>query len=44
VVKKLETSKGTFILVSPLWEAQTWLALLLTLKFLEVRRLLFMED
>jgi hypothetical protein len=23
VVKKLEMSKGTFILVSPLWEAQT---------------------
>jgi hypothetical protein len=32
VVKKLETSRGTFILVSPLWEAQTWLALLLTLE------------
>jgi hypothetical protein len=37
VVKKLETSNGTFILVSPLWEAQTWLALLLMLKVLEVR-------
>jgi hypothetical protein len=34
VVKKLETSKGTFILVSPLWKAQTWLALLLMLKVL----------
>jgi hypothetical protein len=44
VVKKLETLKGTFILVSPLWEAQMWLALLLTLKVLEVRRLPFMED
>jgi hypothetical protein len=44
VVKKLETSKGTFILVSFLWEAQTWLASLLTLKVLEVRRLPFMED
>jgi hypothetical protein len=44
VVKKLEMSKGTFILVSPLWEAQTWLASLLTLKVLEVRRLPFMED
>jgi hypothetical protein len=42
VVKKLETLKGTFILVSPLWEAQMWLALLLTLKVLEVRRLPFM--
>jgi hypothetical protein len=44
VVKKLKTSKGTFILVSPLWEAQTWLALLLTLKVSEVCRLPFMED
>jgi hypothetical protein len=44
VVKKLETSKGTFILVSPLWEAQTWLASLLMLKVFEVRRLPFMED
>jgi hypothetical protein len=26
VVKKLEMLRGTFILVSPLWEAQTWLA------------------
>jgi hypothetical protein len=34
VVKKMETSRGTFILVSPLWEAQTWLASLLTLKVL----------
>jgi hypothetical protein len=32
VVKKMETSRGTFILVSPLWEAQTWLALVLTLE------------
>jgi hypothetical protein len=44
VVKKLETSKGTFILVSPLWEAQTWLALLLMLKVLEVRCPPFMDD
>jgi hypothetical protein len=44
VVKKLELSKGTFILVSPLWEAQTWLASLLTLKVLEVRQLPFIED
>jgi hypothetical protein len=40
VVKKLETSRGTFIL----WEAQTWLASLLTLKVLEVCHLPFMED
>jgi hypothetical protein len=44
VVKKMETSRGTFILISPLWEAQTWLASLLMLKVLEVRRLLFRED
>jgi hypothetical protein len=44
VVKKLETSRGSFILVSPLWEAQMWLALLLTLKVLEVCRLPFLED
>jgi hypothetical protein len=44
VVKKLEMLKGTFILVSPLWAAQTWLASLLMLKVLEVRRLPFMED
>jgi hypothetical protein len=43
-MKKLERSKGTFILVSFLWKAQTWLASLLTLKVLEVRRLPFMED
>jgi hypothetical protein len=44
VVKKLETSKDIFILVSPLWEAQTWLASLLMLKVLEVRQLPFMEN
>jgi hypothetical protein len=44
VVKKLETSRGIFILISPLWEAQTWLALLLTLKVLEVRQLPLRED
>jgi hypothetical protein len=36
--------RGTFILVSPLWEAQTWLASLLTLKVWEVRRLPFMDN
>jgi hypothetical protein len=44
VLKKLETLRGTFILVFPLWEAQTWLASLLTLKVLEVGRLPFLED
>jgi hypothetical protein len=36
VVKKLESSRGIFILISSIWEAQTWLATLLTLKVLEV--------
>jgi hypothetical protein len=44
VVKKLESSRGIFNLISPMWEAQTWLASLLTLKVLEVRRLPFRED
>jgi hypothetical protein len=44
VMKKLEMSKGTFILVSSLWETQTWLALFMMLKVLEVCRLPFMED
>jgi hypothetical protein len=42
VVKKLETSRGTFNLISPC--GQIWLASLLTLKVLEVRRLPFRED
>jgi hypothetical protein len=41
VVKKLESSRGTFILVTPLWPAQTWLASLLALDVVEVRRLPF---
>jgi hypothetical protein len=44
VVKKLELSRGIFILISPMWKAQTWLASLLMLKVLEVRRLPFRED
>jgi hypothetical protein len=44
VVKKLETLKGTFILVSPLWVAQTWLASLLSLSVIELRQLLFMDN
>jgi hypothetical protein len=43
-VKKLETLKGTFILVSLLWEAQTWLASLLTLTVLEILQLPFMDN
>jgi hypothetical protein len=41
VVKKLESSRGTFILITPLWPAQTWLASLLALDVEEVRRLPF---
>jgi hypothetical protein len=26
VVRKLETSRGTFLLVTPFWDAQTWFA------------------
>jgi hypothetical protein len=44
VVKKLETSKGTFILISPLWEAQTWLASLLSLTVVEVRWVPFIDN
>jgi hypothetical protein len=44
VVKKLETSKGSFILISSLWETQTWLASLLFLTVLEVCRLLFIDN
>jgi hypothetical protein len=42
VVKKLEM--GSFILISPLLEAQTWLASLLSLTVLEVRRLSFIDN
>jgi hypothetical protein len=41
VMKKLETSRGTFLLITPFWEAQTWFASLLTLKVEDVRRLPF---
>jgi hypothetical protein len=44
VVKKLETSKGTFILVSSLWEAQIRLASLLSLTVMEVCRLPFINN
>jgi hypothetical protein len=44
VVRKLELSKGTFLLVSPYWEAQTWFASLQALQVVDVRRLLFHND
>jgi hypothetical protein len=44
VAKKLETSKGTFLIVTPFWEAQTWFASLLTLKVEDIRRLPLRDD
>jgi hypothetical protein len=41
VVRKLEVSRGVFLLVTPYWEAQTWFASLQSLPVLEVRRLPF---
>jgi hypothetical protein len=41
VVRKLEVSRGVFLLVAPYWEAQTWFASLQALPVLEVRRLPF---
>jgi hypothetical protein len=39
VVRKLETSMGTFLLVTPSWDAQTWFASLPALAVEDVRRL-----
>jgi hypothetical protein len=39
VVRKLETSRGTFLLVTPFWDAQTWFASLQALAVEDVRRL-----
>jgi hypothetical protein len=44
VVRKLELSKGVFLLVTPYWEAQTWFASLQALQVLDVRRLPFHDD
>jgi hypothetical protein len=41
VVRKLEVSRGVFLLVTPYWEAQTWFASLQALPVQEVRRLPF---
>jgi hypothetical protein len=41
VVRKLEVSRGIYLLVTPYWEAQTWFASLQLLPVLEVRRLPF---
>jgi hypothetical protein len=44
VVRKLELSRGVFLLVTPYWEAQTWFASLQALQVLEVRRLPFHDN
>jgi hypothetical protein len=44
VMRKLELSKGVFLLVTPYWEAQTWFASLQALQLLGVCRLPFHND
>jgi hypothetical protein len=44
VIRKLEFSRGTFLLVTPYWEAQTWFASLQALQVEDVRRLPFSDD
>jgi hypothetical protein len=44
VVRKLELSRGTFLLVTPYWEAQTWFASLQALQVLDVRRLPYHDE
>jgi hypothetical protein len=44
VVRKLELSKGIFLLVNPYWEAQTWFGSLQALQVVDVRRLPFHND
>jgi hypothetical protein len=43
-MRKLELSRGTFLLVTPYWEAQTWFASLQALQVVDVRRLPFSDD
>jgi hypothetical protein len=43
-MRKLELSRGVFLLVTPYWEAQTWFASLHALQVLDVRRLPFQND
>jgi hypothetical protein len=44
VIWKLELSRGTFLLVTPYWEAQTWFASLQALQVEDVRRLPYSDD
>jgi hypothetical protein len=39
VIRKLETSRGTYLLVTPYWDAQTWFASLQALDLEDVRSL-----
>jgi hypothetical protein len=43
-MRKLELSWGTFLLVAPYWEAQTWFASLQALQVVDIRRLPFSDD
>jgi hypothetical protein len=44
VVRKLELSRGTFLLVTPYWEAQTWFACLQAPQVQDVRRLPYHDE
>jgi hypothetical protein len=44
VIRKLELCRGTFLLVTPYWEAQTWFASLQALQVEDVCRLPFSDD
>jgi hypothetical protein len=44
VAKKLESSRGVFLLVTLFWEAQLWFPYILTLNVIFVRRLSFSTD
>jgi hypothetical protein len=44
VMRKLELSRGTFLLVAPYWEAQTWFASLQALQVVDVRHLPFSDN
>jgi hypothetical protein len=44
VVRKLERLRGTFLLVTPFWDAQTWFASFQALHVVDVCRLPFSDD
>jgi hypothetical protein len=44
VIRKLEFSRGMFLLVAPYWEAQSWFASLQALQVEDVRHLPFSDD